>query len=245
MSKVDNKPNANIPPVEFQVAAQANVTAASDVSTPVEQNQQPNNDTAHETYCSREGIDRQCRAGNNGNGNGLGRLIKATVGSVIEIVDEDGEEIEGTVIGEDEDSYTVVYDSDGDGKDDKVVKRDKETGHCHGWRKASNEEIAIAAAWAQVRADQEVNSQRIDDTIKANRTQHERILYNRKLEAQREANRDAAEDVTNRLTPDAQRMEHNDSLSIQFQANVPESQFESVSVSEIILNKNLEADLKS
>jgi hypothetical protein len=239
MSKVENKPNIQTPPPQFEAAAQVNVEKAKEEFQPVTQTVETrNNRNERETYCSHEGIDR-CRTSPT-----LLGAVTATVGDVIDIVDDDGEKKKGRVVDEDDDSYTVTYDSDGDGKHDRTVKRDKHTGECYGWRRATNEEIQMAAAMQEMQRTTELNSQRIDENIKTSNIEYNRKLENRKKELLLEDIKQTELGKIKKVTPDAQRVDYNDALNIRFQANLPDSEFESISVSEVILAQSHAEALK-
>jgi hypothetical protein len=180
-----------------------------------------NNDSAHDKFYAREGIER-----GRGNKHGL-RGKKA--GDKVDFIDGD-RVLNGRVLEDNGDSYLVLVG-------DRVYTVAKETGKSRGHRKASKSEMEQGAQYDEYQQEQariqEEQSARLDESIQDDREKHDVQLYNQKNE---------------RLIDDSKKTETKkkavQSLSDQFQFQAPETEHQTLTVAQIILSKDKESELK-
>ena len=180
-----------------------------------------NNDSAHDKYCAHEGIDR-------GRGRGHDLHGKKT-GDKVEF--EDGDQgLVGRVLKDTGDTLLVIVG-------DKVYTVKKDNGRSEGHRQATESEMQQAAQMQAYQDEQtriqEQQSARVDESIKIDNKKHDTQLYNQKVEVRL----DSLKKIEN-------RKQAVQSLSDQFQFQTPDTEHQTLTVSEIILSKDKEAELK-
>lgn len=193
-----------------------------------------NNDTPREKFYAREGIER-------GRGNHYGQYKDKKVGDEVEIETEGGKK-HGRILKDTGETLEVIVG-------DTVYVIDKNTGKCRGQRQASAAEMRQAQQWEQIQQQQadmqEQQSQRLDESIKENNRKDDLRIEAQRIETRLVEQELIERAVTKRITPAAQRQDANQSLSIQFQTSISEPLRNSLSVSEIILAKDKEAETKN
>lgn len=236
MSKIENRPHAEPPPgVEaavmnlFQRAGEdfQPVTATSETR----QNRVERDDHKNCNLLRIGELD-------------IGELANAAVGDVIEFIDEDGKKRKGRVIRDEDGELTVVFDRDGDGRNDHHCRVDKHNGHCHEFRKATVEEMDMAAAATEMQRASTMQEQRINEGIKVAKIEHTRKLEDRKKEALKEELKQIEAGNMSRLTLDSKRMDYNDALEIRFQTALPDTEHQSISVSQVLFAQETADALK-
>jgi hypothetical protein len=180
-----------------------------------------NNDSPRDKFCAHEGIDR-------GRGNKHG-LHGKKVGDKADFSDG-ATTLTGTVLKDNGDSLLILVG-------EQVYTVGKENGKSRGHRKASNEEMQ---QYAQIQLEQqeqariqEQQSARIDESIKQDNKKHDTQLYNKKIEQRAEYSKKVEA-----------RKNAVQSLSNQYQHQVPKTEHQTLTVGEIILNKHKESELK-
>lgn len=236
MSKVENRPQVETQQA-FAAAAQNNVNRASEEFKPVA--------ATEETRQNR--VERENDGGRRAERGGNARLcdsLTATVGDAVEIVDDEGHKRRGRVVRDDDGELTVTFDRDGDGKHDHSCHVNKHNGHCWGWRKATLEELEITATIAQMQRLNVIQEQHIESTIETAKVEHSRRLEDNKKTALREEMKQIETGSLSRQTLKHKRMDYNDALEIQFQTSAPDNEFESLSVSQVLLGQETADALK-
>ena len=182
-----------------------------------------NNDSPHDKFCAHEGIDR---------GRGCGHdLHGKRKGDKVEIEDEDGKRtLAGTVLKDTGDTLEVLVGN-------QMYKVRKDNGRAESHREATDEEMQEYAQIQQEQAEQariqEQQSARVDESIKQDNKKHDTQLYNQKTEVRL--------DDSKKIETKKKAVQ---SLADQFQFQTPQTEHQTLTVGQIILSKDKEAEFK-
>ncbi len=180
-----------------------------------------NNDSVSDKFNSHEGIERSRGKGHDMHGK--------KVGDEVEFEDGDNHR-HGRILKDNGDSYNIIVG-------DQVYTVMKDNGKSEGHRQATESEMQQAAQMQAYQDEQariqEQQSARVDESIKIDNKKHDMQLYNQKVEVRL----DSLKKIEN-------RKQAVQSLSDQFQFQTADTEHQTLTVSEIILSRDKEAELK-